>query len=178
MTVLRFTFTALALSAMLLATETSHAEEKAATPNWYLVDDIIEDEAPDYRTDIFFADKASIKREDGYISISISQIIMSQGEGPSDRIIRDLRSRIMIDCNEHMYAATEVSKFDQDNKMISSKIMPLETAEWELPFANSGYVSVFRFACEPDIEFGSQEFPADIQPLTSIMAYLKADWRN
>ncbi len=174
----KFYFSALVLCATLLVTEPSHAEEKAVTPNWYLVDEIIEDKAPDYRSDIFFADKASIEREKGYTSISISQIIMSQGGEPSHSIIRDLRSRIIIDCNEHMYAATEVSEFDQDNKLISSKIMPLETVEWNLPFANSGYVSVFRFACEPDIEFGSQKFPADIQPLASIMAYLKADWRN
>ena len=177
-TVVRASLTSLALCAILLAPETSHAEEKTVTPNWYLVDEIIEDKAPDYRSDIFFADKASIKQDNGYTSISISQIIMSQGDEPSDSVIRDLRSRIMIDCNEHIYATMEVSEFDQDNKLITSKTMPLETVEWELPFANSGYVSVFRFACEPDIEFGSQKFPAEIQPLASVMAYLKADWRN
>lgn len=175
---LRLTLTALALCAILLAPETSHAEEEAATPNWYLVDEIIEDEAPDYRSDIFFADKASIKQENGYTSVSISQIIISQGNEPSDSNIRDLRSRIMIDCNEHIYATIEVSEFDLSDQLIISKTTPLETAEWELPFANSGYVNVFRFACEPDIEFGSQKFPANIQPLASVMAYLKADWRN
>lgn len=175
---LKVSLTSLAMCTMLLAPEASRAEEKPAVPNWYLVDEIIEDKAPDYRSDVFFADKASIKQENGYTSISISQIITSQGDGPSDSKIKDLRSRIMIDCNKHMYATMEVSEFDRDNKLITSKTVSLETVEWELPFANSGYVSIFRFACEPDIEFGSQKFPADIQPLASVIAYLKADWRN
>lgn len=174
----RFWLTSLALSAALLAPETSYAEAKVTVPDWYLVDEIIEDKAPDYRSDVFFADKASIKQENGYTFISISQIIMSQGDEPSDSKIRDLRSRIMIDCNEHVYSAMEVSEFSEDNKLVTSNRMPPDTAPWILPYANSGYVSVFRFACETGNEFGSQKFPGHIQPLVSIMAYLNADWRN
>ncbi len=161
---------AISIFSALLAAGPSYAETKAAETAWYLVDEIIEDEAPDYRSDIFFADKASIKQEDGYTSVSISHIIMARSE------IKDMRSRILIDCNQHIYAAMEVAEYDQDNKLVTSKAIDLETVEWILPYANSGYVSVFRFACEPNIKFGSQKFRGDIQPLTSVMAYLNADW--
>lgn len=175
---LRFSLASVIMILSLLTTAPSYAKASIDGPNWYLVDEIIEDKAPDYRSDIFFADKASIRQENGFTSVAISQIIMAEDQETSKSKIRDLRSRIMIDCNEHVYAAMEVSEFDQDNKLVTSKTMPKETAEWILPFANSGYVSIFRFACELDIEFGSQKFPGHIQPLTSIMAYLNADWRN
>lgn len=174
----RFGLPSLVLSAALFVPETSYAEVTIAGPDWYLVDEIIEDRAPDYRSDIFFADKTSVMQENGYTYVSISQIIMSQGDEPSDTKIKDLRSRIMINCNEHIYSAMEVSEYNEDNKLVTSKEIPPDTAEWILPYANSGYVSVFRFACETENEFGSQKFPGHIQPLVSIMAYLNADWRN
>ncbi|MEP2102986.1 MAG: surface-adhesin E family protein [Parasphingorhabdus sp.] len=176
--VIRKPLTSIVLTASLLVAGPSCAKTKAAAPDWYLVDEIIEDKAPDYRSDIFFADKASIKQEDGYTAVSISQIIMTQDEETSESKVRDLRSRILIDCNEHVYAATEVAEYSKDNKLVTSQSMSLESTEWILPFANSGYVNVFRFACEPDITFGTQKFPGHIQPLTSVMAYLNADWRN
>lgn len=167
------------ISAMLIAGPV-YGETKATGPDWYLVDEIIEDEAPDYRSDVFFADKASLKKENGYISISISQIIMSQVEveGVPQSRIRDMRSRIAVDCNRHVYAALDVSEYNKDNKLVTSKTSSIETAEWILPFANSGYINIFRFACEPDTMFGTQEFPGDKQPLASILAYLNADWSN
>lgn len=175
---IRCSLASVVMIAPLLTTAPSYAEADMAGPDWYLVDEIIEDKAPDYRSDIFFADKASLKQENGFTSVSISQITMTTNQETSKNKIKDLRSDIMIDCNEHVYAAMEVSEFDQDNNLVTSKTKPSQTAEWILPFANSGYVSVFRFACEPDVEFGSQKFPRHIQPLASVMAYLNADWRN
>lgn len=171
---------ALSIIILLFGVSPSSAETKTATPDWYLVDEIIEDKAPDYRSDVFFADKASIKPEHGYTSVSISQIIMSQvdNEGASESAIKDIRSRILIDCNQHMYAATEIAEYDRNDKVINSKTQTMENAKWILPFADSGYVSVFRFACEPDVKFGSQKFPSHIQPLLSVMAYVNADWSN
>lgn len=172
--------TSLALMVSLLASVPIYAETAIAEPDWYLVDEIIEDEAPDYRSDIFFADKVSIKPESGYTSVSISHIVMAQVEddGAQKSEIKDLRSRILIDCNQHTYAVMSVAEYNSDNEQITSQTMSLETAEWILPFANSGYVSVFRFACEPDQKFVIQRFPGHIQPLAWVLAYLNADWSN
>lgn len=161
------------------AAQPSYAETKSDNaPDWYLVDEIIEDVPPDYRSDIFFADKASIERTDGLVSIAISHIVMAESNEGDDEIakIRDFRSTIWINCNRHIYAATELAEFDGNEKLIRSEAQSKETAKWILPYANSGYVSVFRFACEPDKEFGSQDFPGHIQPLISLKAYLNADW--
>lgn len=164
------------ITASLTACPVSAKTKSNALHNWYLVDEIIEDEAPDYRSDIFFADKASIKKVNGFTSVSISQIIMATDKEASENDIKDLRSHIIIDCNQHIYAVMEVAEFNKDNELMTLRTMSLETAEWILPFANSGYVSIFRFACEPDKEFGTQKFPSHIQPLAAITDYLNADW--
>ncbi|GAA0470136.1 hypothetical protein GCM10009096_08800 [Parasphingorhabdus litoris] len=154
------------------------AKDKPKLPDWYLVDEVIVDEAPDYRSDIFFADKSSVRNIDGLTSISVSQIVMAETNAGDNEIsrIRDIRSTILIDCHKHMYAAMELTEFDGNEKLIRSETQSRAFAKWILPYADSGYVSVFRFACEPDQEFGSQEFPGHIQPLTAFKAYLNADW--
>ncbi len=154
------------------------AKDKQNPADWYLVDEIIVDEPPDYRSDIFFADKASIERIDGLVSVSISQIVMAESNKGDDDIskIRDIRSKILVDCNRHIYAAMELSEFDGNERLVRTETWPKDSAKWVLPYANSGYVSIFRFACEPDKQFGSQKFPGHIQPLTSLKAYLTADW--
>ncbi|WP_108810363.1 hypothetical protein [Sphingorhabdus sp. Alg231-15] len=159
-------------------TQAAKAKDKTNSPDWYLVDEVIVDEAPDYRSDIFFADKTSIERIDDLVSVSISQIVLAESNKGADDIskIRDIRSIILVDCNRHIYGVTELSEFDGNETLIRSETQSRESTKWILPYANSGYVSVFRFVCEPDKQFGSQEFPGHIQPLTSLKAYLSADW--
>ncbi len=160
------------------AAASESTEDQKNIPDWYLVDEVIVDEPPDYRSDIFFADKSSIERIGGLVAVSISQIVTAQSNEGDDDIakIRDIRSRILVNCNRHIYAATELSEFDGNEKLIRSETQSRESAKWILPYADSGYVNIFRFACEPDKKFGSQEFPGHVQPLASFKAYLSADW--
>ncbi len=158
--------------------QSAMAKDNSNPPDWYVVDEIIVDEAPDYRSDAFFADKSSIEIVDGFVSVSISQIVTAESNEGTDDIakIRDIRSKILVDCIRHIYAVMELSEFDGNEVLIRSESQSVETAKWILPYANSGYVSVFRFVCEPGTSFGSQPFPGHIQPLESFKAYLSADW--
>lgn len=157
------------------------SQSATARSDWYLVEEVIEDRLPDYRSDIYFADKASIVKSDKQSSIAISHLVLTQVSDESDSPgtrIRDTRSRLAINCDERTYSTLESAEFDQDNNQLSQQKTESKLAEWVLPIDGSGFASIVEFACAPERNLGEQKFKGDILPLIGLMAWLNADWRN
>lgn len=149
--------------------------------DWYLVDEIIEDTPPDYRSDIYFADKASIVTENRQSSVAISHLILTQEpeeSRKSDTRIRDVRSRLVINCDEGTYSILRSAEYDRENRIVSPKKAKSDLAEWLLPAEGSGHASIVQFVCTPELKPGEQKFKDDILPLFWLIAWLNADWRN
>ncbi|MEM8919032.1 MAG: hypothetical protein AAGE37_09250 [Pseudomonadota bacterium] len=149
----------------------------AKTPEWFLVDEIIRDDAPEYRSEIYFANKASVVKSSETVTVAISMIATT---GWPDRTlaenIRDLRSNMVIDCSTRAYQLHEQLVYDGDERPIAS-LAPGDLQKDFLPSApDRGFGAIVGFACEADSEIGRRQSPAHMQPLTWFIAYISADW--
>ncbi|MEO9469508.1 surface-adhesin E family protein [Parasphingorhabdus sp.] len=165
----------------LAAMQASFSQLSRAVSEWYLVAETIEDTHPDYRSDIYFADKTSIMKNGNQSSVAISHLILSQEPEEGDKSetrIRDIRSNLAINCDEQTYSIVESAEYDQDNMLVSQTKTEPALREWHLPGDGSGHANIVQFACDSELKLGEQKFKEDILPLVWLMAFLSADWRN
>lgn len=171
----------IATAALLAIPANSSAKSESLPPaeraNWYLVDEIIRDEPEDFRSEIYFANKASIARGEEEVTIAISRIAMTEGQNRSwEENIRDMRSNMWIDCQTRNYRLLDQSTYDGTERLIVSKNSEELQKNPEPSVTDDGFGAIVRFVCEAGDKIGEQQSPADVQPLTWLRAYLQADW--
>lgn len=172
---------ATATAALLAFPSTSTAKSEplhsAAQADWYFVDEIITDAPPDYRSEIYFANKASIARDGERVSLAISRIILTDWENRSqEENIRDMRSIMMIDCRTLSYSLLDRLVFDGAARPVDSGEPGEPKKDPGRPGNGRGFNALVQFACTTDGKVGERQSPADMQPLTWLITYMNADW--
>ncbi|SIN89094.1 hypothetical protein SAMN02745824_2187 [Parasphingorhabdus marina DSM 22363] len=149
----------------------------AERADWYLVDEIIEDESPDYRSEIYFADKASVERDKKAVTLAVSRIVMTGREDRSLREnIRDLRSDMIIDCSTGSYRMRNRSTYDGAEQPAAPYEQDSPQERVVPSTSETGYGAIVRFACDADATIGQRQSHPHMQPLTWLIAYINADW--
>ena len=147
-------------------------------PHWLFVDEIIVDQPPDYRSDLFFADRASIKQQDGHFTVSISHIVLTEAAGTQSlkNQVTDTRAQLVIDCRERVFKVANATQYDGEEQLIDPVSPAAEKYRSKPMQFNAGSVKIVSMVCDGDDEFAEQKFPSQMQPLTALLAYLNADW--
>ncbi len=155
----------------------SDSPDSAKTADWYFVDEIIRDEPPEYRSEIYFADKASVARNGAEASVSISRIVMTGWPNRTlQENIRDQRANMLIDCKARAYSLQNRSIYDGGEQPVALQ-EPDDQQENLLPSTSDrGFGAIARFACEAEPRIGKRQSPSHMQPLTWLIAYMSADW--
>ncbi|MEO0441464.1 MAG: surface-adhesin E family protein [Pseudomonadota bacterium] len=149
----------------------------AKTADWYLVDEVITDKPPEYQSEIYFADKASVARNGAEAIVAISRIVMTGWPNRTlQENIRDQRANMVIDCGTKTYRLQDRFVYDGSEQPVAL-LEPDDQQESLLPSATDrGFGAIARFGCEADSKIGKRQSPADMQPLTWLIAYMSADW--
>ena len=145
--------------------------------DWYLVDEIIQDEPPDYLNEIFFADKASVERDKQAVTLAVSRIVMTGREDRSLREnIRDMRSDMVIDCSTRTYDLRNLSTYDGAEQLTAQNEQDKRQESTVQSTSKIGYGAIVQFACDSDAKTGQRQSYPHMQPLTWLIAYINADW--
>lgn len=175
---LRILATGIGAFVLLGFSEPQPPQPSASIPNWLLVDEIVVDEPPEFRSDLFFADQASITQGDTDFTISISHIILTEAVGTSsqkDQIV-DMRSQMTIDCRKRVYRVTETSQYNGEEELVTAVTSDENESQWQRPESDAGLAKVIKLVCEANTGSGAGNLPSHLQPLTALLAYLNADW--